>query len=155
MIEARNLTERYGESPTAGSHGKVPLVNGQPVLPAFPLIVAGHLLNQGDDAASIGGRPARLGKVQCRATSRRCQPRIVAGPTSRCVISWPGEGPDQSCRRTRISTSLAVPPRGEQSQPFGTTAEREVDQAQRHEQPSCPAGAYRCSTTTQRLWHPA
>jgi hypothetical protein len=46
-------------------------------------------------AGSIGGRPGRFEKVQCRATSRRCQARTVAGVTSRCLLNARGEEPDQ------------------------------------------------------------
>jgi hypothetical protein len=45
-----------------------------------------------------------------------------------------------SCRRTRISTSLAVLLRASRASHSVVRSEREVEQAQRHEHRSCPAG---------------
>ncbi|OLB92457.1 MAG: hypothetical protein AUI15_20905 [Actinobacteria bacterium 13_2_20CM_2_66_6] len=82
----------------------------------------------------IGGRPVWFGCVQCRATSRRCQARMVAGLTGRLLIGNRGRSRTGaartarsaqcmrgrglvrrrvafSWRRTRICTSLAALPR--------------------------------------------
>jgi hypothetical protein len=111
-----------------------------------------------------GGRPVRCGYVHFRVTRRQCQRRTVPGVTIRCIRSRGGRTPNQRSEEdpvgpVRPGPRLGAPQDGdlmsqheqlgvlgrrraaEQYQPAADPGEHQVEHADGHGRPSCPAQA--------------